>query len=391
MKTAWFDPFSGIAGDMVIGSIIGAGVSLDYLETELKKLGLSGYTLKAEKVKLNSITAISFKVEVTEKQKSRNHAEIKKIIQDSTLSETVKSNSLKMFLKIAEAEAEVHGEPLDKVHFHEVGAIDSIIDIVGASIGFEKLGIGKFVSSPIPLGSGSVKTSHGIMPVPAPATLLILKGVPVVGGGPSMELTTPTGAAIATALCENFSGMPSMKPEVTGYGAGSAKRGDGMPNLFRLVVGEEIGKTVFSTRLVIMETNIDDATPEETSHAVTKLFASGALDVWVTPVMMKKGRQAFTISVLSEPVEAEKLMNLLLEETPTIGVRRYEVDRYELPREVVEVNTKYGKVRVKIVKTPSGKSRAKPEFDDVSAISQKNGTSFHEVYSEALNLFQGGK
>ncbi len=381
MKTLYFDTFSGISGDMTIGALLDAGLSLAFLKRELKKLKLDSYSISVAKVKRQSITASSFKVKLTGKQKNRDYAEIKKMIKASALGEDVKKLSLKIFEKIASAEAKVHGTSVEKVHFHEVGAVDSIVDVVGSAIGFKKLGLKKFYSSHIPTGSGMVKTSHGMMPLPAPATLLILKGVPLKKDKTEMELVTPTGAAIVSAVSSGFGAMPSIEVCDVGYGAGSKGRSDGVPNLLRIVIGKtaERGK-----RLFVIEANIDDATPEELSHALATAMKAGALDAFVTPIIMKKGRAGFTFSILCEPDRCRFLRELILSETSTIGVRQYEVDRFELSRKVVKVKTIYGVVRAKEVATPSGDKRFKPEFDDVSRLAKKNSVPYRTVYDEAL-------
>jgi len=382
MKILYFDAFSGIAGDMVLGALLDAGLSLSYLKKELKKLpNLSGYTISSKKIKRSSISATSFIVKITKKQKSRDYKAIKKMINSSTLSVDVKRTALKIFEKIAIAEAEIHGTTVGDVHFHEVGGVDSIVDIVGSAIGFSKLGIKKFYSSPLPLGSGLVNTRHGVMPIPAPATLRILKGVPVIGSDEKMELVTPTGGAIVSALSSGFGSMPAMKPVTDGYGGGTKERADGLPNLLRIVIGDvrEAPK-----KLLVIESNIDDSTPEEIAYARGRLLKSGALDVWATPIMMKKGRLATLLSVLCEAGKAKNLREILLNETSSIGVREYEVNRYELPRETIKVKTKYGTVRVKVVITPSGEKRLKPEYDDVAKLAKKHSVPFREVFNSAL-------
>lgn len=381
MTIAYLDAFSGISGDMVVGALIDLGVPLTYLKRELKKLDVQGYRLTAEPVKRSGITATQFGVHITKKQKSRDYAVIRQLIGSSKLDAAVKETSLLIFKKIAEAEAKVHGQSIEKVHFHEVGAVDSIVDIAAAALGFHRLGITRFVCSPIPTGSGMVDTMHGMMPVPAPATLLLLKGIPIAPDATRMELTTPTGAAIAAALAENFGAMPAMKSLAVGYGAGTKIRQDRTPNLFRIVLGEPAGH---GKRLMVLETNIDDATPESLGYATLKILAAGALDVWVASVTMKKGRQAFVLSVLCNPHKSADLRNLMLEETPTLGVRQYEVERFELERKIIKVKTKFGEVRVKEALTPGGQRRLKPEYDDCKALAEKAGKPFDAVYRAVL-------
>ncbi|GMT42929.1 MAG: TIGR00299 family protein [bacterium] len=385
MKIAYLDAFSGISGDMVLGALLDAGLPLSHLRAELEgKLGISGYQLSAKKVKRSSITATAFEVKETKKQKSRSYIQIKRMIEKSGLDEKAKLLSLKIFKRIAEAEAKIHGTAVDDVHFHEIGALDSIIDVVGAAIGFCKLGIESFYSSAVPVGSGFIKkTSHGVMPIPAPATVEILKGVPVYGGNSEFELTTPTGAAIAAALCVRFGSIPHMKPSKTGYGAGRTKRKDGVPNLLRIIIGEAHDAAVIAKNLTVIEANIDDITPEAVNHAIIKLLSSGALDVWVTPIVMKKGRQAFCFSVICEDHKTARLRSMVFEETTTLGVREYKVNRTELARKVFKIKTSYGLVRLKSAVTPSGEIRLKPEFDDVSRLAKKTGAAFKKVYDAA--------
>ncbi|MFQ5432605.1 MAG: nickel pincer cofactor biosynthesis protein LarC [Nitrospinota bacterium] len=385
MKAAYFDAFSGISGDMCVAAMLDAGVSLPYLKKELKKLPLTGYRISVKKVVRNSIAAKTFEVKPASTQKSRDYAKIKRMIGKSGLSGDVKRTALAIFEKLAEAEAKVHDREPDKVHFHEVGAVDSIVDIVGAAICFDRLDIEHFISSPIPVGSGTVKTSHGVMPVPAPATIRILKSVPIESGGADFELTTPTGAAIVTAMCHEFGPIPPMKPKAAGYGAGKKIRKDGTPNLLRVVIGETSGKKIVGKTLTVLETNIDDETPERLSFSIKKLMETGALDVWLSAVTMKKGRQAFCLSVLCDAANASHLRNELLATTTTLGLREYQVKRFELERTVVKVKTKYGMVRVKSAVTPSGGRRFKPEYDDCAKLSEKNGVSFNELFSAAMH------
>jgi uncharacterized protein (TIGR00299 family) protein len=381
MRTAYFDAFSGISGDMAVGALLDAGASLAHLRRELKKLGVAGYSVSVEKLRVNGILSTKFNVRVGQKQKHRDYSAIRKIIGKSRLDPKVKETALAIFKKIGEAEAAVHNQPLDEVHFHEVGAVDSIVDVVGAAICLDHLGITRCECSPIPTGRGLVKTMHGIMPVPAPATILILKGAPIAADEAEMELTTPTGAAIAAALCVRFGPAPSMTPRVVGYGAGSKTRPDGVPNLLRVVIGETklAGRT-----LTVLETNLDDATPESVSYAVVKALSSGALDAWVAPITMKKGRQAFCLSILCEPPDAARLRDVMFEETPSLGLRQYDVQRFELSRKTISVKTRHGTVRVKVAVTPSGQMRYKPEFEDCRALAEKAGAPLEAVRRAAL-------
>jgi hypothetical protein len=367
---------------MFVGALLDAGASLANLRRELGKLQMDGYSIKTEKVKLSGIQATRFRVKIAVKQKNRDYSAIKKMIEKSRLDAEIKKMSLSIFKRIAEAEAKVHNQAVENVHFHEVGAVDSIVDVVGAAICSNELGIGRFECSPIPTGRGFVNTMHGMMPIPAPATILLLKGAPVLPDDTPIELTTPTGAAIATTLSANFGPMSNMRPLHVGYGAGTKIRQDNVPNLFRVVIGETEGS---AKKLMVLETNLDDATPESVSFAMLKALSSGALDVWVAPIMMKKGRQAFCLSVLCDPLIAAQLRNFILEETPTLGVRQYEVQRFELARKTISVKTKYGMARVKIAVTPSGQARRKPEYEDCKTLAQRSGKPFEQVYKAVLS------
>ncbi len=382
MRTAYFDAFSGISGDMAVGALLDAGASLAHLRRELKKLDVAGYSVSVEKLRVNGIHSTKFNVRVGQKQKHRDYSAIRKIIGKSRLDPKVKETALAIFKKIGEAEATVHNQPLDEVHFHEVGAVDSIVDVVGAAICLDNLGIMRCECSPIPTGRGFVNTMHGIMPVPAPATILILKGAPIAPDEAEMELTTPTGAAIAAVLCVRFGPAPSMTPRVVGYGAGTKKRPDGVPNLLRVVIGET---NIAGRTLTVLETNLDDATPESVSYAVQKALSSGALDAWVAPITMKKGRQAFCLSILCEAPDAARLRDVMFEETPSLGLRQYDVQRFELPRKIISVKTRYGTVRVKVAVTPSGQKRCKPEFEDCRTLAEKAGATLVAVHSAALH------
>ena len=384
MKTAYFDVFSGISGDMTLAALLDAGVSLPYLKKELKKLPLTGYAISVKKVVRNSIAAKTFEAKQTSPQKNRDYAKIKRMITKSALPANVKRIALSIFEKLAVAEAKVHDCAVEKVHFHEVGAVDSIVDIVGAAICFDRLGIERFISSPIPVGSGMVKTSHGIMPIPAPATLQILKNIPIESGGADFELTTPTGAAIVAAMCGEFGPVVPMKPIAAGYGAGKKIREDGTPNLLRIVIGKTTG-TGGGKTLTVLETNIDDETPEKLSFAIKKLMDEGALDVWLSPITMKKGRQAFCLSLLCDAARASRLRSQLLETTTTLGLREYQVRRFELERTVIKVKTKHGTLRVKVAVAPSGTKKFKPEYDDCAKLAEKNGISFNDVFSAAVH------
>jgi pyridinium-3,5-bisthiocarboxylic acid mononucleotide nickel chelatase len=386
MRVIYFDCFAGISGDMTIGALLDSGVDFNELKNQLSSLPLSGYELGVEKVKRSSIAATKFTVTVDDaKQSARTLPVISEIIHNSQVSEAVKGHSLKVFEKLAEAEAQVHGTTVDQIHFHEVGAVDSIIDIVGAMVGFEMLGVEKFYSSPLRVGFGSIKVAHGLMPVPAPGTAELLKGLPIYAGEIEGEFVTPTGAAMVAVLCESFGAMPAMQMEQIGYGAGTRNPKD-FPNALRIVLGEveEVAQQTEEAQMIlVIETNIDDMNPQAYGYVMDKAFALGALDVFVTPIQMKKDRPAVMLTVLCEPKDFDAQVALILSETTTLGVRYYEAKRRTLARVIEEVETEYGQVRVKVARAGKRTLHFQPEFEDCVAIARKTGISLIEVQSAA--------
>jgi hypothetical protein len=381
MRIAWFDCFSGISGDMTLGAFVDAGLSFDLLCSELAKTGLAGYEITASKVKKNGFSATKVDVAVDESavKGHRHYPDIVKIIEKSGLKPEVKEIALNVFRVIADAEAEAHGVPVEKVHFHEVGAVDSIVDVVGAAIGFVELGIREVYASPVNVGSGTVKTDHGILPVPAPATAHILRGVPTYSAGPQMELTTPTGAAILKAMAKSFGGQPAMNVTAVGMGAGS-RDFPGMPNVLRIFVGEKNGSSILEERLIEISTNIDDMNPQIYPLIADKLFTAGALDVTFIPAVMKKGRPATLIEVLCAPEIASEAQRILFTETTTLGLRVREATRVCLPRQIRKVATEYGEIEVKVAILPDGGVKTAPEYESVKKAAEKNGVTFDAVY-----------
>lgn len=390
MKTLYFDCFAGISGDMTIGALLDAGVDFDTLKNQLATLTLGGYELGIEKVKRSGIAATKFQVNVEEgKQPARKLADISEIIHNSPLSESVKARSMSVFEKLAIAEAHVHGTTVDRIHFHEVGAVDSIIDIIGAMIGFELLGIEKFLASPLRVGFGAIKVAHGLMPVPAPATAELVKGLPIYAGEIEGEFVTPTGAAIVATLCESYGTLPSIQIERIAYGAGS-RDPKSFPNALRLVLGEveDAQQVTEAQTVVVVETNIDDMNPQAYGYVMDKAFALGALDVFVTPIQMKKDRPAVMLTALCEQKDFEALVELILNETTTLGVRYYEAQRRTLARQVEEVSTPYGQVRVKVARTGNRTVHFQPEYEDCAKIAEKTGISLIEVQSAASAAYR---
>jgi len=386
MTTAYFDCFSGISGDMTLGALVDAGVSIDALRAELAKLNLAGYTITAEKVKRSGIAATKVHVILDEKeQPARRLADIRKIIEASKMSGTIKQKSISIFERLAEAEARVHGTTPDKVHFHEVGAVDAIVDIVGSVIGLEMLGITAIAASSINLGSGSIKTAHGILPVPAPATVELLKGIPCYGSSVPFELTTPTGAVIISTLGSSFGPMPQMSVTQIGQGAGN-KEIPGQPNVLRLMIGEPSAAYDEDTSIII-ETNIDDMNPQLYGHVIDKLMQQGAHDAYLTPIIMKKGRPAILLSVLTDRVKESAVLDTIFRETTSIGVRIREVGRKKLTREIQVVDTVYGKIRIKVSKRGDEILTVTPEYEDCRKIGEEKQVPLRQVMEEARTAF----
>ena len=378
-KIAYADCFSGISGDMFLGALIDAGLAVDYLEAELAKLPLEKFTLRSSIIREHNLRATRIVVDLPETGTVRSWKDIKAIIEQSGLENSVKEKSLQVFKRLAEAEASVHGCHEEDVHFHEIGGLDAIIDIVGTAIGIEYFGIDRIIASPLPMARGWVRCDHGILPLPAPAVCEILKDIPVYGTGIDMELVTPTGAALIRTLCCGFGNLPAMRISLTGYGAGTHKLPDDYPNLFRIIIGEE-RKVEEIQQVEIIETNLDDWAPEGYSHLCEQLFSAGALDVTLTPVQMKKGRPGFHISVIADPARAWEIKNLLLAETTAIGLRFRQEERMTLPREAGTVNTPMGPVMVKRVETPAGIALY-PEYEDCRRVALENSVPLKDVYA----------
>src|SRR3989338_5894384 len=367
MKILYFDCFSGISGDMIIGSLLDLGMDFKFLEKELKKLKLQSYKITAKKAVKSGISATKF--DVAEKShdnhnhEHRNLRNINKIVDGSKLDKNIRSAIKKIFYKIAVAEAKVHNTTIDKIHFHEIGAIDTIIDVAGAVIGLKKLDIGKIYCSNINVGTGFVEFSHGKWPVPAPATSEILKEVPVYHNNIEFELVTPTGAAIISTLASNFGEMPAMKVEKIGCGAGTKDLKQ--PNVLRVFYGElEAGFGNFDDKIMVIETNIDNMNPEIFPYVVERLMESGALDAYTEPITMKKGRIGIRITVLCDKNDIDKLSKIIFDETTTLGVRVYPAGRKKLDREIKTIKTRHGDVRVKISKLDGKIKNVMPEYED---------------------------
>lgn len=362
---------------MLVGALLDAGLDFKTLQAEIAKLGLKDVELSAEKCNRKGLTGTDFKVAVGHDHHHRSLTTIEKIINESTLDAPVKDAAIAIFRRLGAAEAGVHGVDIEKVHFHEVGALDAIVDIVGAAIGFHQLGIEKVVCSAVNVGSGTVKAAHGVMPVPAPATAALLSGVPTYVDGPTIELTTPTGAAVAVTMAESFGSMPAMAVSAIGYGAGDNDLED-RANLLRVLIGEAADASE-ATEVWVIEANIDDMSPQIASYARERLLDAGALDVTLTPVFMKKDRPGFTLSVIAAADDRETLADLMFAETTTLGVRMYSAQRRVLERTWETVETPYGKVRVKVASQGGAVKTVTPEYEDCKKLAMEKGVPLKDV------------
>jgi pyridinium-3,5-bisthiocarboxylic acid mononucleotide nickel chelatase len=383
MKTLYFDCFAGASGDMILGAMVAAGVDSNYLREQLSLLHVEGFSINFETVNRSGLSATYARVETVHEHKHRHLSDIKQIIESSDLAENVKQLSVKIFTRLAEAEARVHDEPIEQVHFHEVGALDAIVDVVGAAICFDYLKIDRFVCSSLHVGSGMVQMAHGRFPIPPPAVAQLLIGVPFYSSDIKGELLTPTGAAIITTVCSEYGPIPQMTTESTGYGAGTREYPD-FPNVLRVLLGETEARQT-DERLWMLETNLDDASPQIIGHVMDRVLELGALDCFFTPVQMKKNRPGVLLSALCEPNEKEAIMKLLFMETTTLGVRSYEVSRRALRRSVVKVETQYGPIDVKVAHLDGRIVNEMPEFEQCREAALKAGVPL-KVVEEAVRV-----
>lgn len=394
MKLLYLDCFGGISGDMLLGALIDAGVSLEAVQYQLQSLELQGYTLQACNKKSHGITGTKIVIEVEEKhQPHRTWRDIRHLIESSGLEPAIKETVYKVFTRLAEAEGKVHGEEPELVHFHEIGAVDSIVDITGIAIALHEAGVEKIVSSSLPTGYGYVKTRHGLLPVPAPATAELLKGLPLRSLNVEGELVTPTGASIAATLAGSFGPLPAMNISSIGYGMGSNDYG--LANFTRVFLGQEISAVIPENtpetpaqEISILQTSIDDISPEILGYTVERLLEQSALDVFITPVIMKKGRPGSLLTVLCLPEKENALLKIILTETTTLGVRLHREKRFFLPRRIINVQTEYGSVRVKIAGLKNGKGNSdgqiSPEYEDCRRIALASNISIKKIFQAAL-------
>ncbi|HEV7282601.1 MAG TPA: nickel pincer cofactor biosynthesis protein LarC [Pirellulaceae bacterium] len=395
MKIAYFDCGSGISGDMTLGALIDLGAPVEAIQEKLDSLKLPDCRLRTETVKRHGFRATKLHVDFAPEHKHRHLHHIAAMIDGSTLSDRQKDLAHRMFRRLAEAEAKVHGSTIEKVHFHEVGAVDSIADVVGTAIAWDLLCLEGAVASPVTVGSGTIEIAHGRVNVPAPATVELLRGIPISETDVPYELATPTGAAILSTLASGYGPLPTMTIDAVGYGAGSRDLED-RPNVLRVVVGHvsETHRTEsedsHTEQVVVLETDVDNVTGERLGYCQLRLFEAGALDVYLTPLLMKKQRPGSLVTVICRPDKAEALLSILFAETGTLGVRESRVRRRVLPRTVQVVVTAYGPVGGKVATTPEGKQHFSPEYDECVRVARERGVPLEDVQIAAHAAYRSG-
>ncbi len=388
VKTAHFDCFSGASGDMILGALIDAGLDPDDLKSLFSRIPVEGYAFAAEKVNTKGFAAtrVTISLDASQKQPHRHLHHITEIIENADLPQSVRNRAKSVFTRLATAEAAVHGSTIEKVHFHEVGAVDAILDIVGACYGLDRLGIGQLTCSPLATGCGTVQCEHGLMPVPAPATANLIRGVPVVGTDVEAELLTPTGAAILTEFAQGYGSLPAMTVDTIGIGAG--QRDLPRPNILRLFTGTSADHARPHASVTILEANIDDTTPEILGYTIERLLKEGALDAYCLPIHMKKSRPAHLLAVIAEPDSVARLENVIFAETTTLGIRRHDAERSCVTREIQAVQTPYGDIRMKIGIRHNEVITAAPEFEDCRVAAEKHGVPLQVVMTAAGDAYR---
>jgi len=391
MKIAYFDCFAGAGGDMIAAAMLDAGLDAEFLKVQLATLGLKQLDIKLAQTQRAGLRALGFVPIIPEQDEHRNLEQITSIINQSKISEKAKKTATTIFNKLAQAEATVHNKAPQDIHFHEVGALDSIVDIVSASIGLDALGVEKVYCSALSVGGGTVKCAHGLMPVPSPATAELLKGVPTVGGPIQAELLTPTAAAILTTIVDEFCSLPSMKIETIGYGAGSLEAEE-FPNVLRLILGQRAAEGLSNADTIcLLETNVDDLSGELLGFITEKLFVYGALDVFTTPVYMKHSRPAVQLSVICEIKDAQQLEQVIFEEGLTFGIRKQILQRSKLARQFVSVQTEFGEIKIKVGTLGAKIVNAKPEFSECVSAAQKHKVPVKAVLEAAIAAYKKNK
>ena len=385
MKTAYLDCFSGVSGDMLVGSLLDAGLPFEELERIISGLNLDGYTISAKKEGRNNIFGTQFHVSLNEKhQKARYLKDIKEIIKRADIPLAVVEKCISVFEKLAKTEGEIHHISPDEIHFHEVGAIDSIIDIVASVVGIYLLGIEKLFVSRMPVGKGIITSAHGKIPLPSPATIALLEGIPIYDSGQEVEMITPTGAALITSLCSSFGPMPSMIVDRVGYGVGSRTLAD-RPNLLRILIGNDIDKQRSET-VVVLESNLDDMSPELLGYLMDRLFDAGAKDVTFSHIQMKKNRPGIQLQVIGQSEDKDRLSNIIFKESTTLGIRFNYSQRSILTRGEMMVESPWGEMRVKKVSNQGGKTALLPEYEECRRVAKANNLALRDVYAWAAAL-----
>jgi hypothetical protein len=392
VRIAWFDCFSGISGDMTLGALVSAGWPAEEARSLPRRLGLEGVRVEVRDVRRGPLAAVQVEVVVeTTQQPHRHLRHVEEVLARADLPAAARERALEAFRRLARAEAEVHGTSVEQVHFHEVGAADALVDVAGAMLGLESLGVARVMASPPRLGRGSVRSEHGLIPVPAPATALLLRGLPVEIGEVESELTTPTGAALLATLVTDWGPPPAFRLDRVGTGAGSRELA-GQPNVLRVLLGEAhepaVAGALRHRRVAVLETALDDENPQHLGALLPRLLAAGALDAMVVPSLMKKGRPGMWLVVVAEPEQAEPLARLLLAETTSLGVRVRHDERVELERRSEEVETPFGRIRLKVASLPGGGERAMPEFESVREAAERAGRPLREVSEAALSAWR---
>jgi len=387
MKIAYFDCFAGAGGDMITAAMLDAGLDAEFLKAQMATLKLKGLDIKIAETTRAGLRAVSFVPSAPKHQEHRNLGQITGIIDQSGISQQARKTAITIFNKLAEAEGSVHKKDLNQIRFHEVGAVDSIVDIVSASVGLEALGVDRVYCSTISVGGGTIQCAHGLLPVPAPATVELLKGIPITTGPIQAELLTPTAAAILTTIVDEFCPLPPMKIETVGYGAGSLQS-EKSPNILRLILGQTAGNEENADSVCLLETNVDDISGELIGFITDSLFEDGALDVFTTPIYMKHGRPAVQISVICRIADVQKIEQALFKQGLTFGIRRQVLQRSKLASDFVAVSTKFGRIRIKIGSANGKIVNAKPEFADCCSVAKKHNVAVKTVLEAALTAYK---
>lgn len=381
-RVAYFDCFSGIAGDMTLGALFDAGVPVEAVEAPLQKLSIDPFQLEVTRVERMGLAATSVRVRVAESGVLRTYGSVRSVIEQADLPPRAKETALTIFRRLAEAEAKVHGKEVAHVPFHELGSVDTIVDVVGATLALDHLGVEEVHASAVATGMGMIRTEHGIFPVPGPAVVELLKGAPMYSRGIPTELVTPTGAAILAGTARSFGELPALRIEAVGYGAGTRELE--IPNVLRVIIGDMVTDEQFGpVPAVVLEANIDDMNPEFYEYVLERLFAAGAHDAWIQPIVMKNGRPAVTLTVLCGPGEERPIRDAIFSETTTIGLRRRSAEKWMLPREVLTVAVEGGSVRVKVASVAGKPVGAAPEYADCVRVARETGRALKEVYADA--------